>query len=77
MAKLTSKQRDDLPASEFAIPPDRYPIDTRERAANALARVAQFGTAVEKDQVRRAVCRKFGDFPICQAQGMADKLRGK
>jgi hypothetical protein len=76
MAPITSKQRDDLPPSKFAIPPDKYPIDTRERAANALARVSQFGSPEEKAQVRKAVCKLYPDFGVCQSMKIADRLKG-
>ena len=67
MAALTTVRRKALSNSAFAIPSQRrFPIDTRARAANALARVSQTGTAREKTQVRRAVCRKFSDFPTCK-----------
>jgi len=49
------------PPSEF-----KYPIQNRSHAANALARVEQFGTADEKKKVRAAVCKKYPDFPSCQ-----------
>lgn len=77
MAPLTGKQRDNLPAKVFAIPPDKYPIHDREHAANALARAAQHGSPEEKAQVRKAVCAKYPDFGICAAVKTADKLRGK
>jgi hypothetical protein len=68
MAKLTAARRAALPASKFAIKvkggDHKYPIDTRARAANALARVQQFGTSSEKAQVRKAVCAKY-DMPSC------------
>lgn len=42
MAKLSSKERNKLPKSKFALPVERkYPVDTKNRARNALARVAQ------------------------------------
>lgn len=42
MAKLSSKARNALPASEFALPASRkYPVNDRAHAANAKARVAQ------------------------------------
>jgi hypothetical protein len=42
MAKLKAAQRNKLPSSEFAEPSKRkYPIDTRARARNALARASQ------------------------------------
>lgn len=41
MAKLTTKARKALPASKFAGPDRSYPVDTRNRAANAKARASQ------------------------------------
>ena len=60
MAELNAKKRNALKKSSFAIPEDRaYPIDTRNRAQNALARVSQHGTPAEKARVRAAVARKY------------------
>lgn len=60
MAKLTSRGRKRMKASSFAIPSKRkYPINDKAHARNALARVAQHGSASEKATVRRAVKRKF------------------
>jgi len=41
MAKLTAKARKALPDSKFAGPDRSYPVDTRNRAANAKARASQ------------------------------------
>ena len=42
MAKLTSKMRNKLPKSDFALPAERkYPVDTKGRAVNAKARAQQ------------------------------------
>ena len=41
MAKLTTTQRNKLPASKFAGPDQSYPVDTKARAANAKARATQ------------------------------------
>ena len=42
MAKLTSKQRKELPKSEFALPKSRkYPVPDKSHAANAKARAQQ------------------------------------
>ncbi len=47
MAKLTTKRRKALPKSKFALPAtskggkNKYPVDTRGRAANAKARATQ------------------------------------
>ena len=59
MAELTTKQRNDLPDSAFALPGRRYPIQDESHARNALARVSQHGTPEEKRKVRAAVQRKF------------------
>jgi hypothetical protein len=41
MSKLSSKQRNSLPKSEFAGPDRSYPIPDRSHAANAKARAQQ------------------------------------
>lgn len=66
MAELTAEERKRLQPSDFALPPDGYPMDTRERAADALGRVKQHGTAAEQATVLRNVCRRYSDFPECQ-----------
>jgi hypothetical protein len=48
-----------LPASDFALSGRRYPIDTANRARNALARVAQHGSASEQATVRRKVAARY------------------
>lgn len=64
MAQLTTKMRNSLDKSQFAIPATRqYPIPDREHAINALARVAANGTPAQKAMVRAAVRRKFPDLP--------------
>jgi hypothetical protein len=59
MARLTAKGRRSIKGSNFALPGRRYPVHDRSHAANALARVSQFGSAAEKAKVRSAVRRKF------------------
>lgn len=60
MSKLTSKERNKLPKKDFAIPSsDSYPIEDRNHAINALARVEQHGTPEQKERVRAAVNRKY------------------
>lgn len=73
MAKLTSKERDDLGEHEFALPGKRkYPIENRNHARAALQRVSEFGSAEEKAKVRAAVKRKYPDMAI----GGKDKDKG-
>jgi hypothetical protein len=60
MAPLTAARRKALPASKFVFPGKRaYPIDTANRARNALSRVSQFGSSGEKATVRAKVHKKF------------------
>ncbi len=67
MAKLTSKMRNNLPASAFAIPATRdYPIMDKAHAVDALTRVAANGTPQQKAQVRAAVKRRYPDLPSSQ-----------
>lgn len=55
-----SKNRDELPKSSFALPEEeKYPIPDIEHARNALARVAQNGSAAEKKKVRAAVEKRY------------------
>lgn len=57
MAKLTYGQRQDLPKGEFVFPAKRaYPIDTENRARNALARSSG---KPEEGKVRSAVYAKY------------------
>ena len=59
MTKLTAASRKSIPTGEFALPGRRYPIEDEAHARNALARVAQDGTAVEKATVRRKVHARY------------------
>jgi len=59
MSKLTNKERSSLPNKEFSGPNRSYPIDTPNRARNALSRVSQFGYPELKKEVRAAVHRKY------------------
>jgi hypothetical protein len=51
MAKLTSKQRDKLPDSKFALPGHKYPVEDAAHARNAKARAAQ---QVKKGKLSKA-----------------------
>jgi hypothetical protein len=60
MAKLTTKSRKHLSKKSFAEPSKRaFPINDKDHARNALARVSQFGSPEEKAKVRGAVNRKY------------------
>jgi hypothetical protein len=68
MAVLTAKQRKNLGKSQFAIPPDKYPIPDIAHARNALARVAANGTPSEKAKVKAAVYKKFPSLKPMKAK---------
>lgn len=44
---------------EFALPGRRYPINDKNHARNAKARVAQHGTPAEKAKVNAAVSARY------------------
>lgn len=60
MANLTTKQRNGLPSRSFVYKKSRsYPIEDKNHARNALARVSQHGTPEQKARVRAAVHKKY------------------
>lgn len=60
MAKLSGKKRKQLPKTSFALPGKRkYPVDTKNRARNALARVSQHGSKSEQKAVRTKVRSRY------------------
>jgi hypothetical protein len=76
MAKLTSARRKALPTKAFAGPDRSYPIDTANRARNALARGAQHASPAELAKIKAKVHAKFPG--IKQGGGHAPRthLRG-
>jgi hypothetical protein len=71
MAKLTSKKRNAMKTSTFAIPGRRaYPIPDRSHAANALSRVSANGTPAEKATVRAKVHAKYPTMGKMHAGGV-------
>jgi hypothetical protein len=86
---LNSKQRKNLPKSNFAVPAGSsssgnkpaYPIPDKPHAVAALARVAANGTPAEKAQVRAAVAKKYPGLPSSKGKGgsraAASKKKGK
>ena len=56
----SGENRKNLKKSSFALPEqEKYPIPDLEHARNALARVAQHGSAAEQKKVRAAVEKKY------------------
>jgi hypothetical protein len=79
MTKLTAHERQGLPKSDFALPghgegpkgagSGSYPIPDASHARNALARVAQHGSAGEKATVRAKVRAKFPGIGLAKGHG--------
>jgi hypothetical protein len=64
-ARSTAKGTKRLPASAFAYPKTRqYPINTRKRARNALARAAQPGTSGSYSVVAAKVRRRYPGMAV-------------
>lgn len=59
MSKLTSAERDALPAKSFAGPGRSYPIPDANHARNALARAAQHASNAEQQAIAEKVHSKF------------------
>ncbi len=58
--KLNAKERNDLPDSDFALPGRRYPVDTKNRAANAKARASEFASPSQEAQIDRKADKVLG-----------------
>jgi hypothetical protein len=58
--ELKAKDRKKLSKSDFALPgKKKYPIPDKAHARNALARVAQNGSAADQKKVKAAVKKRF------------------
>ena len=65
MAVLTTKKRNQLPSSTFALPEQRkYPLDTPGRARNALSRGAQNASHEQLATIKAKVRRKYPGIKV-------------
>lgn len=62
--KLTAAERKKLPASDFALPGRRFPIEDEAHARDALARAAQSGDPETIARVKAAVREHFPDIKV-------------
>jgi hypothetical protein len=62
MAKLTSKERNSLPAKEFAGPDRSYPIPDASHGRDALSRASQNAMPALKAKIAAKVHKKFPDI---------------
>jgi hypothetical protein len=79
MAKLTSKQRNALPASDFAGPDRSYPVNDMSHARNALARASQNAGPALKSHIKSLVKKKFPQIKVegSQPEPRGDRARRK
>lgn len=61
MAKLTTHERNALPASTFAGPGRSYPIPDKSHAANAKARASQMVSAGKLSKIAEALIDRKAD----------------
>ena len=67
MAKLTTKERNALPVSDFGGPGRSYPMPDKEHAANAKARAAQHASPALKKKVDAKANKILGeDKPVAR-----------
>ena len=59
MGLLSTKKRNSLPESEFAVPGRKYPVNDPNHARAALSRVSANGSPKEQEEVKRKVRAKF------------------
>jgi hypothetical protein len=64
VAKLTASRRNKLPGKAFALPGRHYPLDTKNRARNALTRISQHGSPAQKAAVRRKVHARYPGIKV-------------
>ena len=81
--KMSYKRRKELPKKDFAVPSKRkggkggYPVATKAKGRNALARVAQHGSPAEKKEVRAKVHKKFPSIDSGKKSSREKRLEGK
>lgn len=61
---ITAAKRHSLKPSQFALSDERYPIDTKARARNALARGAQNASPAQQATIKKKVKSKYPDIKV-------------
>ena len=75
---ISARKRKSLPRSAFVYPKTRsYPIDTKKRARNALARSAQRNTRGSYSTVAKAVRKRYGSSIAVGGKKAARRGGGK
>jgi DNA end-binding protein Ku len=71
---LSKAQRAKIKPANFGVPgTDEYPINNRDRAQAALARVAANGTPAEQHSVQRRVAAKYPTMKVNGSGGNTGK----
>jgi hypothetical protein len=63
MARLTAKERNNLPDSDFAGPGRSFPVNNRGHAKAALGRASEYHPEL-KAKIRAKVAKKFPDMKL-------------
>jgi hypothetical protein len=63
MARLTTKERNNLPDSAFAGPGRSFPVNDRGHAKAALGRASEYHPEL-KAKIRAKVAKKFPDMKL-------------
>jgi hypothetical protein len=64
MAKLSTKERNNLPGSAFAGPDRSYPIEDESHGRAALSRAAQHTSPELQAKIKAKVRRKFPNIAV-------------
>jgi hypothetical protein len=74
--KLTTATRDKISTKDFALGGRRYPIEDKNHARNALARVSQHGSSEEKSEVRHKVHAKYPAIGKSKTEKKSPRKKG-
>lgn len=69
MAKLTTEARKKLPASDFALPGGRYPVEDKAHARDAKARASQQHNAGRLSAGDKAKVDRKADVVLGKSRG--------
>ena len=64
MAKLTTKERNALPNSDFAGPGRSYPVQDASHACNALSRASQNASPALQSKIKSKVRSRFPNIHV-------------
>ena len=74
MAKLTTKERNALPNSDFAGPGRSYPVQDASHARNALSRASQNASPAQQAAIKAKVKSRYPNINV--GGSLQDLARG-